>query len=119
MAYLLIGLLLLAGVGKALADADAHGSPLLRRWFPRWSGPDSWQFKYRAYYRDPATPRFWGSTTVLVFLTDLWHFANFVTGVALDAAFLLAAWQPYRWYAVAAVVARRIVFVPLYSFLRK
>ena len=118
MGALLVALCLLAGLGKAVSDSAAHGSPRLLRWFPRWAGPESWANKYRN--NDPAQgPRFWLSTTVLVLVTDLWHAANAFTGACLDAAVLVAGWPVYRWWAVAGIVARRIVFQPLYSYLRK
>jgi len=114
----LIFLLLLAAAGKAVADAQAHGSPRLVRWFPKWAGPDSWKLKYRD--GEPAKgPSFWLADTLLVAFTDLWHFANLVTWAAADAAFLLAAFPTYRWWAVGAVVVRRLAFQPLYSWLRK
>jgi len=107
-----------AGLGKAVADATAHGSPRLTRWFPSGVGPDAWRGKYRN--NDPAQgPRFFLSTTALVFATDVWHFANFVTWACADAAFLLAAWTPYKWGAVAAVIVRRCIFQPVYGWLRK
>jgi hypothetical protein len=116
--WLLIALLALAGLAKAVADAQAHGSPRLLRWFPRWAGPESWRLKYKG--GDPAKgPSFWLADTLLVAFTDLWHFANMVTWAAADAAFLVTAWPTYRWWAVGAVVARRCVFQPLYSWLRK
>ena len=119
MEWLLIVLLTLAGASRAVSDAQAHGSARLTAWFPKWAGPDAWRNKYRNYYLDTKTPAFWCSTTVLVALTDLWHFSNAVTWACADAAFLLAAYPVYHWYAVAAVVVRRVVFEPLYSFLRK
>lgn len=116
---LLLLLALLAAVGRMLADAQAHGSPRLARWFPRWAGPESWRLKYKG--GDPAAgPAFLGSTTVLVFLTDLWHAANFLAWLAADAAVVLLAWPgPARWWGVGYVVLRRVVFQPGYSFLRK
>ena len=119
MAYLLVGLLLLAGAGKAISDSLAHGSARLAALGPWFDNATSWQRKYRDYYGGDKRPRFWGSTTFLVFLTDGWHFFNALSGACTDAALLVGAWPVYRWYAVAAVVARRIVFQPLYSFLRK
>jgi hypothetical protein len=118
MAWLLIALLVLAGIGKAVADAQAHGSPRLLRWFPKWAANDAWRNKYKD--RDPSQgPAFPLADTLLVAFTDLWHFANLVTWAAADAAFLVSAWPTYRWWAVGAVLARRCVFQPLYSLLRK
>lgn len=117
--YLFLPLLaLLAAGGKALADAQQHGSPRLVRWFPRWAGADSWKLKYK---NGDATagPAFPLSTTVLVFLSDCWHFANAVSWLAADAAVLLLAWPTTgRWWAVGYAVGRRLLFQPLYSFLR-
>lgn len=109
---------LLAAAGKATADAQAHGSSRLAKWFPRWAGPDAWRLKYKA--GDPAAgPAFWLSTTALVFLTDLWHCANFFTWLAADATVLLLAWPgPARRWGVGYVVVRRLLFQPLYSYLR-
>ena len=117
MSWLLIALLALAAIGKAFSDAQAHGSARLTAWFPRWAGPESWRLKYRRGEKanGPAFPL---STTVLVAFTDLWHFANAFTWACADAAFLLAAFPAYRWYAVAAVLVRRCLFQPIYSFLR-
>ena len=118
MGALLVVLCLLAGVGKAVADAQSHGSPRLMHWFPSWAGATSWRLKYRN--NDPAQgPRFFLSTTLLVFATDLWHFSNAFTWACIDAAVLLAGWHQYRWFAVAGVVLRRVVFEPMYQWLRK
>ena len=118
MGALLLVLLCAAGLGKAVADSVAHGSPRLLRWFPKWAGPESWRNKYRN--GDPAKgPAFWLSTTALVFLSDLWHLSNAVTWACADAAVMLVGWSEYRWYAVAAVVLRRVAFVPMYAWLRK
>ena len=119
MTLLLVILLTLAGAAKAVADALAHGSEKLRALGPFFDNATSWQRKYRDYYGGDKRPRFFGSTTFLVFLTDGWHFFNALSGACTDAALLVGAWPVYRWYAVAAVVARRIVFVPLYALLRK
>ena len=118
MAWLVLALLTLAAAAKATADAAAHGSPRLARWFPRGTGPNAWRNKYRGGEKanGPAFPL---STTLLVFATDLWHAANAVTWAAADAAFLLVAWPALRWWAVAAVGVRRVVFEPVYSYLRK
>ena len=115
LALLLIG----AGVGKALADAIAHGSPRLSERGPWWNNATSWTRKYKDYYGGDKRPRFVGATTVLVFLTDGWHFFTAVSWACADAAVLVGAWPVYRWYAVFGIVARRIVFEPIYRQLRK
>ena len=115
--YLLLALCALCGLGKAVADATAHGSICLALWFPRWAGVDSWRNKYRN--GDKALgPRFFLSTTLLVGLTDLWHAANALSGLCFDAALLLVGWPDYRWVVIGAIVLRRCVFQPAYSFLR-
>ena len=112
-------LLALAGIGKAVADAQAHGSPRLVRWFPRWAGLLAWRNKYKGG-SPMAGPRFWLATTLLVALTDLWHLTNLLTWLCVDAALLLLSWpSPGRWWVVAGIAARRLVFQPLYSWLRK
>lgn len=119
MEVVLILLAVVAAAGKAVADATAHGSHRLNRWFPRWAGTASWRLKYKDgnASKGPAFPL---STTLLVAFTDLWHAANAVTWLCADAAVLLVAWSgPYRWWAVAFIVARRLVFQPVYSWLRK
>lgn len=116
MQWLLIGLLALAGVFRALSDAIAHGGQKVVAWGPFFDNANSWKLKYNAAGTGPA---FFGSTTFLVFLSDGWHLFNFLQGLCLDVAFLLAAFPVYRWYAVGAVVARRCVFEPIYAFLKK
>lgn len=108
-----------AGAFRAVHDAIAHGAPRLTARGPWWNNATSWTLKYRNYYGGDKRPRFWGATTVLVFLTDGWHCFAALSWACADAALLIAAWQPYRWYAVGAVVLRRVIFEPLYSFLRK
>lgn len=115
----LILLALLAAAGKAVADAQAHGSPRLLAWLPRWAGPEAWRLKYKG--GEPMTgPAFPLATSLLVSLTDLWHCANALTWLAADVAVLVLAWPGgWRWWAVAYVVARRVAFQPLYSWLRR
>lgn len=116
----IIILCLLAAAAKAVADAQAHGSPRLLAWLPRWAATDSWRNKYRG--NDPALgPRFPGSTTWLVAFTDLWHLANLVAWAAWAATAVLAclAGRPGLWWLVGGLVAGKLVFEPFYAFLRK
>ena len=119
MGPLLVALCALAGGLRAVHDCLTHSPSALARWGPFWDASTSWTRKYADYYNDPVTPRFWGSTTVFVALSDAWHLSNALSWACIDAALLIAGWQPYRWYVIAAVVARRIIFEPLYKFLRK
>jgi hypothetical protein len=118
MGAALVALLLLAGIGKAVADALAHGSTRLDALGPFWRHATSWTRKYKDYYGGDHRARFFGAKTFLVGLTDAWHASNTVQGLASDAALLLAGWPTFRWYAVVAVVARRCIFVPVYKALR-
>ncbi|OGX80854.1 hypothetical protein BEN47_06240 [Hymenobacter lapidarius] len=111
---------LLASLAKAIADADQHGSPRLLAWFPRWSGPHSWLYKYKDQTA-ASGPRFAGSTTVFVFLSDLWHAANFAAWLCWAGTALLACWlgRPALWWLVAGLVLGKLLFEPLYAYLRK
>ncbi|GAA4299336.1 hypothetical protein [Nibribacter koreensis] len=61
-----------AGLCKALADACAHGKV---RFTSQWFSVDSWRNKWRD--GDAAKgERFPLSSTLLVWTTDAWHFAN-------------------------------------------
>lgn len=117
---LIVALLLLAHLAKAPADAQAHGSPRLARWFPKWAGPNSWRLKYQGGEKSSG-PAFPGSTTWLVALTDLWHFCNLVAWLAWAGALLLACCigRPALWWAAGGLVAGKLLFEPFYAYLRK
>lgn len=119
MGVVLLLLALLAGLARAIHDTGTHAPEKLAGWGPFWDNRTSWLGKYK--HRDPLQgPAFWGATTFLVGFTDGWHLTNLVAWAAADAAVLLVAWAgPYRWWAVGYVVARRLVFQPVYSWLRK
>ena len=119
MEWLLIVLLTLAGASRAVSDALAHGSTRLTALGPWWDNATSWTRKYRDYYGGDKRPRYFGATTFLVAFSDAWHCFNAVTWACADAAFLVAAWPAFHWYAVAAVGLRRVVFQPTYALLRK
>ncbi|GAC1604387.1 MAG: hypothetical protein NVS3B25_33620 [Hymenobacter sp.] len=124
--WLLPALLTAAGAFRAVHDTLTHSPDHNRlldwaagtRLAPWVDVVNSWKNKYK----DPNAgfaPRFWGATTVFVACTDLWHFSNLLAWGCADAAVLVGAWTPYRWWAVGAVVARRLVFEPVYAFLRR
>ena len=76
-----IVLLIIAGIGKAVMDTlQFHFSTsvfknlVLNYW---WNPSISWRNKYKN--KDPEQGEaFLGSTTVFCFLTDAWHFAQFI-----------------------------------------
>ena len=119
MTWILLLLGGLAGAFRAVHDCLTFSPGALARFGPFWDARTSWLRKYKDYYNDPTTPRFWGSTTVFVAVTDMWHLSNMLAWACLDAALLVAGWQPYRWVVVGAVVLRRCIFQPLFSLLRK
>lgn len=76
---ILIVLLVIAGIGKAIMDTlQFHFSTSVFKNKGYWWNPkDSWKNKYKN--RDPAQgPAFPGSTTIFVFVTDAWHFFQFI-----------------------------------------
>lgn len=129
MLWLLLALGLLAGIFRAVHDPLTH-SPQANR-ITRWAwGLDSrfWRhffdpaFSWRNKYKggeEANGPAFPGSTTWLVAFTDAWHLSNLLAWLAADAAVLVLAWAgPHRWAAVGYVAARRLIFEPVYRWLR-
>lgn len=64
-------LIIISASAKALMDASADGK------MPdaHLNKANSWKNKYKD---DLKTPKFFGSTTFLVFLTDFWHGMQFI-----------------------------------------
>ena len=80
--YSIIGTcLLISASGKAVMDSirSCICTTVFRKWEGnKWIDPAvSWLNKYKN--NDPKQgPKFIGSTTVFVFVTDLWHFSQFI-----------------------------------------
>lgn len=74
-------LILISSLAKSVSDAIAHGKDSV---FPNnnwWDASESWKNKYKD--RDPEKgPAFPLSTTLLVFVTDAWHFFNMIGSTA-------------------------------------
>lgn len=97
--YLLaaIALLLVAYVAKAAIDNLTHqaGNSIFEKWGKWFDARTSWLNKYKpgSWEAGAPVPRFLGSTTVFVWLTDFWHAADSVYLTAyLLGAMLLGAW---------------------------
>lgn len=105
------GLLAVAALAKAAIDVLTHQPDnnifaALGKW---WDARTSWLNKYKSgsWEMGAPVPRFWGSTGPLVWLTDWWHFADFVYLTAFLVGGLLlgraTAGGPWWWLAVAVV----------------
>jgi len=113
--YLLaaIGLLVVAYVAKAAIDNLTHqaGNSIFEQWGQWFDARVSWLNKYKpgSWEAGAPVPRFLGSTTVFVWLTDFWHAADSVYLTAyLLGAMLLGAWlgpvQAWPWVLAVALV---------------
>jgi hypothetical protein len=108
-----IGLLILAYVAKAAIDNLTHqaGNSIFEKWGAWFDARVSWLNKYKAgsWEAGAPVPRFSGSTTVFVWLTDFWHAADSVYLTAyLVGAMLLGAWlgpvQAWPWLLAIVLV---------------
>ena len=68
-----------------------------------WNPAISWKNKYKDYDRGDRSPRFWGSITFLVTLTDAWHALQFYQSMSICAAFTLSfmagkCYPSVAWY---------------------
>lgn len=94
---------LLAAIFAAAMDKVQHHYPksIFSKWTwlkPEFADPKiSWLNKYKDGV--DSGPKFWGSTTVLVFLTDLWHLLQFFFYKFMFLAVVFYA----KWSAYIAV----------------
>lgn len=83
----------ITGAAKGFADSLQFHFARLRFVPERWNPATSWRNKYQN--GDPGQgPRFFLSTTALVFLTDPWHFCNTLGMFTTRAAFIIIAISP-------------------------
>lgn len=120
---LLIGiaslLLTVAAIAKAAVDVLTHqeGNNFFEQFGSWWDARTSWKNKYKDYDKGDLSPRFRGSTTVLVALTDFWHFADFIylsaylaAGLVFGIALHDFAWWRIMLFALAIKGAFSVVF---------
>jgi hypothetical protein len=100
--YLIVSglFLILTGICKAVSDKlqfHFHES-VFRNLNQMWWNPElSWQNKWEQ--GDPKFgPRFWLSTTVLVFVTDAWHFFNWLRNRCLDISYFCILILLFKWW---------------------
>jgi len=116
MAVLSIALVMLSGVFKGDADSLAHNQSDTA-WRNKWA----WEQKskrhwwYFGLYTPKYTEKFAYSSTLLVFLTDKWHWANFWQYRCVDAAIAVhfEGWQGV-WAMLILPVMRGLGFTLSY-----
>jgi hypothetical protein len=88
-------LMLLGGVANGVMDTLSfhYGASIFPKDSQYWNKNLSWKNKWKQVDGElvqPLTPRFFGSSTFLVFLTDGWHFFQMIMFAAFRTALVLA-----------------------------
>ena len=100
MWYITLILIALAGICNAIMDVlkTKYNNSIFLNWRNQtWFKPSlSWRNKWRN--GDPSQgPKFFGSTTFLVFLTDFWHLSKFCMLMLISLALVFR--EPmFAWY---------------------
>lgn len=108
--------LVLVGVLQGVMDTlNFHypSSLFARLKHPQFWDPDlSWKNKYAKADGNEVwinKPRFFGSETFFVWLTDGWHLAEFMRNAAIVLAVLFFPGIQANWYILAYLVAGKII----------
>lgn len=109
-------LIIISAIAKALQDlCKINAFPPSWTW---WNEKTSWRNKYHELSSGTA-PRFFGSTTFLVWLTDGWHFFQMVYLNTLMLGFWLLPFGWSEWYwTLACIIGFKVVFEISYSLLK-
>lgn len=77
--------IVVAAISVAIMDViQFHFYGSIFKNFPKFCNPEtSWKNKYK---EGTTTPKFFGSTTFLVWITDLWHLAKFIAIISFILA---------------------------------
>lgn len=83
-------LCIIAGIAKAAMDVHSfrYQYSVFTKFKSLFFALDSWKNKYRDGDKSKGE-KFLGSTTIFVFVTDIWHFAQFVYRLCLIVAALM------------------------------
>lgn len=119
---IIVVLLVVAAISKSISDILAHNKPciLFRYWHNKWFdyAEKTYTNKYSVYPK----PKFWLSTTILVWTTDAWHFFNSVRNICFYAIGSMFFSQIYElnwyWYIIIPTIMvfiSGIIFELFYS----
>lgn len=102
MITIIMVLLVCSGVAKSVKDTLQHhylGSVFSRLNPLFWDASKSWLNKYKADVY-PLQPKFFGSTTFFVFVTDAWHFFDTIQSTCwqVSLSLLLCSYFGLEWY---------------------
>ena len=97
-------LIIFGGICKALADISEEGK------IP-WGKPSYWnknlswanKYDYESLMFSEYKPKFFGSTTFLVFLTDAWHLFNTLHVLSFSLAISLLMFD--NWHVLVSTIA--------------
>ena len=116
---ILIISIIIAAVGKSIMDTlQFHYDESIFTKNQTWWNPKiTWKHKYK---NDDSTqgPAFWGSTTFLVFLTDAWHFFQFIFLNSLFIAITFGTPFPFFnnfWDYIFTFLICRILFGSIFE----
>ena len=120
---LIITLFVIASVAKALADLSAEGkipwgTPMY------WDKNISWIYKYsnasihnHKYFGGELKPRFFGSTSFLVFLVDGWHLMNFIHFSSIQLLISVLLFD--GWHILVSFVGMKMIFGTIMEITRR
>lgn len=123
--FLIIILLIIAGMAKAASDAIADEGVKKTEWRRKYdfSKPVGREWWYLGFYKPANAEKFPFSATILVFLTDRWHMSQFIMLRCFYVAIASAYMNNFWFIIVAAFLICPILvgfgFEMLYSGLRK
>ena len=123
LTFLGLGLIILASISEAIMDKlQFHYHKSIFKQNPVkynqsfWDASISWQNKYK---EDSMTePRFYGSTTLFVFMTDAWHLFKFLRNIFLFIGLPLMSLGPINIF-ISIIVARVVYGLVFTQFFDK
>ena len=107
MNWIIVGLLILAGVTKAFLDTSSING-FNGKW---WNKGTGWKFKWKK--GRVGDERFPFSSTALVFLTDFWHLSQFIMLRFLYLAIALPLYDESERYAILWLFLNVFVVFPV------